>query len=163
MKKSEKVLLSALGFSAMMAVGSAEAMSPPWAKKGDKLEKCMGVAAKGKNDCGVSACFTVSFVVGGRRIIPNYGFINHNLKTITPLLASSFGRVPCKSILHSLNLLLMSSNIPSLPHARSWSADPPSEINDLTPNLSEIHVSQINSLKCNQDAYKNVKSDLQNL
>ena len=46
-------------FSSMLAAGmftlsfaAHAAGTPKWAKKGDKLEKCLGVAAKGQNDCG---------------------------------------------------------------------------------------------------------------
>ena len=32
----------------------ANAMTPKWAKKGDTIVKCKGVARKGKNDCGAN-------------------------------------------------------------------------------------------------------------
>lgn len=33
-------------------VAEAFAAPPPWAKKGDQLEKCAGIVKKGMNDCG---------------------------------------------------------------------------------------------------------------
>lgn len=45
-------LLSFTG-AAMMAA-TVSAMAPDWAAKGSTIEKCAGVAAKGKNDCGAN-------------------------------------------------------------------------------------------------------------
>lgn len=39
-------------FGLMSAVNAHAA--PAWAKKGDTIEKCQGVAMKGKNDCGAN-------------------------------------------------------------------------------------------------------------
>jgi len=52
MKK--ELLLSAaigLGFTAMSPEAEA---APKWAKKGDTIVKCRGIAKKGANDCGAN-------------------------------------------------------------------------------------------------------------
>lgn len=47
-----------LGFvgltGAAFIAATAYAAPPTWAKKGSTLEKCAGIAAKGKNDCGAN-------------------------------------------------------------------------------------------------------------
>ena len=35
-----------------LTLSDAEAGTPAWAKKGDTIVKCAGIAKKGKNDCG---------------------------------------------------------------------------------------------------------------
>lgn len=40
--------LIAFGFAGISHAG------PKWAKKGDKVEKCAGIAKKAKNDCGAN-------------------------------------------------------------------------------------------------------------
>ena len=52
MNKKTLGLLSFTG-AAMMAA-TVSAMTPDWAAKGSTIEKCAGVAAKGKNDCGAN-------------------------------------------------------------------------------------------------------------
>ena len=51
----DKRTLGIAGFAgvALMAA-SVSAMEPKWAAKGMTIEKCAGVAAKGKNDCGAN-------------------------------------------------------------------------------------------------------------
>ena len=47
--------LAGVTLATLLAAGSANAGgSPSWAKKGDKIEKCKGVAAKAMNDCGAN-------------------------------------------------------------------------------------------------------------
>lgn len=47
--------LGILGFaSAALVAASVSAAAPKWAAKGSTIEKCAGVAAKGKNDCGAN-------------------------------------------------------------------------------------------------------------
>ena len=36
----------------LSAVGQNASAAPKWAKKGDTVEKCLGVSLKGQNDCG---------------------------------------------------------------------------------------------------------------
>lgn len=36
----------------MLSLASNAIAAPSWAKKGDELEKCAGIAKKGMNDCG---------------------------------------------------------------------------------------------------------------
>ena len=52
MKNDKKLALSLLVGSGLLAVTAAAA--PQWAKKGDVLEKCGGVAKAGQNDCGAN-------------------------------------------------------------------------------------------------------------
>lgn len=44
-------IAAAAGIGLSALVGAAHA-APSWAKKGDTLEKCLGVSMKGQNDCG---------------------------------------------------------------------------------------------------------------
>lgn len=56
MKKNnwlKHVVTGALGISALAIATYAHA-APKWAKKGDVLEKCAGIAKAGKNDCGAN-------------------------------------------------------------------------------------------------------------
>jgi uncharacterized membrane protein len=47
--------LGILGFaSAALVAASVSAAAPKWAAKGSTIEKCAGIAAKGKNDCGAN-------------------------------------------------------------------------------------------------------------
>ena len=50
-KKTKLSLVGAavIGLSGLSVQASA---APSWAKKGDTVEKCLGVAKKGQNDCG---------------------------------------------------------------------------------------------------------------
>ncbi|SMF64860.1 DUF2282 domain-containing protein [Pseudobacteriovorax antillogorgiicola] len=51
--KKESLLFASmigLGLSGLALAGS----KPEWAKKGDTIVKCKGVAKKGKNDCGAN-------------------------------------------------------------------------------------------------------------
>ena len=48
--KEKLVLAAALCFG-IQSVGQA---APSWAKKGDTIVKCKGIAKKGKNDCGAN-------------------------------------------------------------------------------------------------------------
>jgi len=51
----DKRTLGLLGFtSAALVAASVSAATPKWAAKGSTIEKCAGVAAKGKNDCGAN-------------------------------------------------------------------------------------------------------------
>jgi uncharacterized membrane protein len=51
----DKKTLGILGFTgAVLTAASVSAMTPKWAAKGTTIEKCAGVAAKGKNDCGAN-------------------------------------------------------------------------------------------------------------
>ena len=53
MKKS-LILAAATGLVlSTVALDSAQA-APKWAKKGDTIVKCSGIAKKGKNDCGAN-------------------------------------------------------------------------------------------------------------
>lgn len=52
MKVSRMVTAACVGVG-IYAVASA-AGTPKWAKKGDTIVKCKGVARKGKNDCGAN-------------------------------------------------------------------------------------------------------------
>ena len=51
----DKRTLGIAGFAgvALMAA-TVSAAAPKWATKGSTIEKCAGVAAKGKNDCGAN-------------------------------------------------------------------------------------------------------------
>lgn len=51
--KLSHVISSALVGSGLVLTGQAVA-TPSWAKKGDTIVKCKGVAKKGKNDCGAN-------------------------------------------------------------------------------------------------------------
>lgn len=51
--KTENLLLSSLVGLGLAVATSADA-APKWAKKGDTIVKCKGVAKKGKNDCGAN-------------------------------------------------------------------------------------------------------------
>ena len=47
--------LGLLGFTgAALLATTVSAAAPKWAAKGSTIEKCAGVAAKGKNDCGAN-------------------------------------------------------------------------------------------------------------
>lgn len=48
-----KALLASLAAGGLMVATAGQA-APSWAKKGDEIEKCQGVAKKGKNDCGAN-------------------------------------------------------------------------------------------------------------
>ncbi len=51
----DKKTLGLLSFTgAAMMAATVSAMAPDWAVKGSTIEKCAGVAAKGKNDCGAN-------------------------------------------------------------------------------------------------------------
>ena len=51
----DKKTVGLLGFTgAVLVAASVSAAAPKWASKGSTLEKCAGVAAKGKNDCGAN-------------------------------------------------------------------------------------------------------------
>lgn len=51
----DRKTLGILGFTgAVLTAASVSAMTPKWAAKGTTIEKCAGVAAKGKNDCGAN-------------------------------------------------------------------------------------------------------------
>ena len=51
----DKKTLGLLGFTgAAMVAATVSAGAPKWANKGSTIEKCAGVAAKGKNDCGAN-------------------------------------------------------------------------------------------------------------
>jgi uncharacterized membrane protein len=39
---------------AALGVSTSVLAAPSWAKKGDTLEKCAGIAKKGQNDCGAN-------------------------------------------------------------------------------------------------------------
>ena len=52
----QKKTLAAVGFTgAALIAATAYAAAPGWAKKGSTIEKCAGVVAAGKNDCGAKA------------------------------------------------------------------------------------------------------------
>ena len=51
---NKKTLAWASAISAVSAFSTAALAGPKWAKKGDKIEKCAGVAKKGMNDCGAN-------------------------------------------------------------------------------------------------------------
>ena len=38
----------------LLGMSTPSLAGPKWAKKGDKVEKCAGVAKKGQNDCGAN-------------------------------------------------------------------------------------------------------------
>ena len=54
MKSKKVVSYAALAglVSFGMGIASVQAATPAWATKGETIEKCLGVSAKGKNDCG---------------------------------------------------------------------------------------------------------------
>jgi uncharacterized membrane protein len=54
MEKVSKLrnLKTATIITATLSLPAAAEALPKWAKKGDTVEKCLGVAAKGQNDCG---------------------------------------------------------------------------------------------------------------
>lgn len=52
MNRKTTGLLSVAGVALVAA--TAYAAPPAWAKKGSSIEKCAGIAAKGKNDCGAN-------------------------------------------------------------------------------------------------------------
>jgi uncharacterized membrane protein len=45
--------MTTVGLLALSMTGTAQA-KPAWAKKGDTVEKCAGIAKKGQNDCGAN-------------------------------------------------------------------------------------------------------------
>ena len=63
MKNSKKLAKMAIaGAFTLGMLGSSEAFAAPdWSKNLDKIEKCGGIAKKGKNDCG-----TKSHACGGK-------------------------------------------------------------------------------------------------
>jgi len=51
----DKKTLGVLGFAgAAFVAATVSAAAPKWAQKGSTIEKCAGIAAKGKNDCGAN-------------------------------------------------------------------------------------------------------------
>ena len=51
----DKRTIGLLGFTgAVLTAATVSAAAPKWASKGTTIEKCAGVAAKGKNDCGAN-------------------------------------------------------------------------------------------------------------
>ena len=40
--------------AAVLALGGTAMAAPKWAKKGDTIQKCKGIAKAGKNDCGAN-------------------------------------------------------------------------------------------------------------
>jgi uncharacterized membrane protein len=52
MKKETLLTVSIAGLG-FLAASTADA-APDWAKKGDKIVKCKGIAKKGQNDCGAN-------------------------------------------------------------------------------------------------------------
>ena len=51
----DKKTLGVLGFAgAALVAATVSAAAPKWAPKGSTIEKCAGIAAKGKNDCGAN-------------------------------------------------------------------------------------------------------------
>lgn len=63
LKQGEKTMKKSLTFTAVTGLvlsglgahsPSANAMGPDWAKKGDTVVKCSGIAKKGANDCGAN-------------------------------------------------------------------------------------------------------------
>ncbi|MBT8467678.1 MAG: DUF2282 domain-containing protein [Deltaproteobacteria bacterium] len=51
----ESKTLGLMAFSsAVLMAATVSAAAPTWAKKGSTIEKCAGIAAKGKNDCGAN-------------------------------------------------------------------------------------------------------------
>ena len=51
----QKKTLAAFGFTGAALIAATVYAAPPkWAKKGSTIEKCAGIAAKGKNDCGAN-------------------------------------------------------------------------------------------------------------
>ena len=51
--KKENILVSSLVGLGLTVATSATA-APDWAKKGDTIVKCQGIAKKGQNDCGAN-------------------------------------------------------------------------------------------------------------
>ena len=49
--KKRKIVASLFAVSALATTAMA---APKWAKKGDTIEKCKGIAKKGANDCGAN-------------------------------------------------------------------------------------------------------------
>jgi uncharacterized membrane protein len=52
--KSTTLQISLIGLGASATSSLAFGATPPWAKPGDTLEKCAGIAAKAQNDCGAN-------------------------------------------------------------------------------------------------------------
>ncbi len=54
MKQKKVMSYAAFAGAVTLGVGLASTAiaAPKWAKTGDTVEKCLGVAAKGQNDCG---------------------------------------------------------------------------------------------------------------
>ena len=50
MKKTSMIVSSL----AALSLSTSSTAAPTWAKKGDVIEKCQGVAKKGLNDCGAN-------------------------------------------------------------------------------------------------------------
>ena len=50
--RKTKTIISALTVAGSLSSNLNAHALPKWTHKGDKLEKCLGVAAKGQNDCG---------------------------------------------------------------------------------------------------------------
>ena len=52
MSKMSKLASVATAFTAAGMLTTTAQAAPSWAKPGDTIEKCLGVAKKGQNDCG---------------------------------------------------------------------------------------------------------------
>ena len=51
----DRKVLGLMGLTGAALVAATVSAAPPtWAKKGSTIEKCAGIAAKGKNDCGAN-------------------------------------------------------------------------------------------------------------
>ena len=51
----DRKTIGLMGFTGVALVAATvSAATPKWATKGSTLEKCAGIAAKGKNDCGAN-------------------------------------------------------------------------------------------------------------
>jgi uncharacterized membrane protein len=51
--KQSSLVLATLAAGGLMVATTSQA-KPSWAKKGVQMEKCAGIAKKGKNDCGAN-------------------------------------------------------------------------------------------------------------
>lgn len=51
--RNNKIILPIVTFFSLILVSNSYS-APKWAKKGDTIEKCQGIAKKGKNDCGAN-------------------------------------------------------------------------------------------------------------
>lgn len=51
----DKTTVGLIGFAGVaLAATAVSAATPKWADKGETVERCAGIAAKGKNDCGAN-------------------------------------------------------------------------------------------------------------